>query len=380
MKIFYKRLLSIGIAMGVFCALVVFTAGQTQWTAMELRKKALESNIYKIIYSPKPSTVTYMGLNYARQIQSLLPDEVISDLKASGHNAAISFESEPLPNDEIMGTDCNLAVLMGLQIITGRYLSSDDINGYKKVCVLKSNVYDMVKTRNATHIDINGDAYEIVGVVSGNEGNGGFRDTGDVFVPVTTLYKYIERTGERAGLIKQIVLNKDNFSKEQILNIMQEKALLKGIDISGLKLLPQQYNELEASENFLKSFSLIFLLSLLVLMIAAFNIIHIATASIMDREREIGLRTALGAKPYHITAHITVEILFCALRGGIAGVAAASILNTIANLGLGKFGLSFNAISISAGILLAAMAGLLTSLIPAAKAARLDPIAALREE
>lgn len=181
-------------------------------------------------------------------------------------------------------------------------------------------------------------------------------------------------------MIYQIVLNKKSFSKEHILNYMKEKAISKGIDISTLQLIPIQYDEYADNKEFVKSFILIFILSLLVLVIAAFNIIHIATASIMDREREIGLRTALGAKTHHITSQITSEILSCALKGGIAGVAAASILNTFANLGLSKLTLSFNVITISAGILLATIAGLLTSLLPAKKAAMLDPLAALREE
>jgi len=64
----------------------------------------------------------------------------------------------------------------------------------------------------------------------------------------------------------------------------------------------------------------------------------------------------------------------------MGGIAAASIVNTLTNLGLGQFSLSFNAVSIAAGILLAAMTGLITSMLPAARAAMIDPAAALREE
>ena len=96
--------------------------------------------------------------------------------------------------------------------------------------------------------------------------------------------------------------------------------------------------------------------------------------------REIGVRTAVGATPGHITAQITKETLVCALKGGLADIAATSLTNTIVNLCFNQLALSFNTVSLLAGVFLSFMAGLLTSLIQAGKASRLDPIAALREE
>jgi macrolide transport system ATP-binding/permease protein len=161
---------------------------------------------------------------------------------------------------------------------------------------------------------------------------------------------------------------------------MEEKAAIKGIDISDLKLMPYLYNEFSSSDEFIKTFMMIFLISLFILIIAALNIIHIAIASIMDREREIGLKTALGARTYHIIKEIVGEIFICVLKGGMVGVAIASVINTLANIYFRGLTFSFNIITIIAGMLLAAIAGLLTSLIPAKKAAELDPSAALREE
>ena len=378
MKRFYKWLLSIGIAFGVFCSLIVFTAGQTQWTMIRLKKEALESDKYKIINTDNHLAIYGMDLDFAKQIQSLLPEKVVSDVMAKGFGVAVSYEGEPLMVGQVVGTGSNMAEILEFQMIKGRYLSPRDIDGYEKVCVIKSNVYDLVRTRNATHIDLNGEPYEIIGVISGDEAIG----EEDIFVPVTTLYKYIEKIDERSGLIYKIVLDRKGLSEEYIWSELGEKAGIKGMGIDRLKLLPYQYEEasLLNGNNAVKEFLMIFLLSLMVLAVAAFNIIHIATASIIDREREIGLRTAIGAKPGHIIRQIVCEILHCALNGGMGGIAAASIVNTLTNLGLGQFSLSFNAVSIAAGILLAAMTGLITSMLPAARAAMIDPAAALREE
>ncbi len=379
MKAIYKNLLSIGVAIGVFCSLVVFTLGQTQLMAMELRNKILESGLYKIVNSPSPATIQYMGLPYARDVQRLLPDGVDSSVKAIAH-VTVAYEDEPLPVGSVLGTDSKLAGLMEMQVLKGRFLSGEDVDQSRKVCVLKSNIDDLVKTRNATHLSINGDPYEIIGVVAGDEGSMYVWDGADILVPVTTLYKHIEKTSEHSGLIAQIPLDRGAFSKEELLDRMADQSGGMGIDISTLQLVPEQYNVFQGEEQFLRTLAAILALSLLVLVIASLNIIHIATASVMDRQREIGIRTAVGAKPRHILSEISAEILSCTVKGGIAGTAAASVFNSAANLGMGSFGLSFNLVSLAAGIFLSAAAGMITSVIPAMKAAKMDPAAALREE
>ncbi len=376
MKTFYKKLLSIGIAIGVFCSLFVFTAGQRQWSAMKLRDKILDSNIYKIVESSS-DYVYFMGLDEARQIISLLPEDCLTDLQAPSHTTAISYDNEPI-GGKVIGTEFNYNQLLGMETLEGRFLSEEDVREYRKVCVVNSSFYDLIRTRNADHVDINGEAYEIIGVVS--ESSSGLPMDGDIIVPVTTLYKYIEKTDVKSGLIYQIIFDKGTYTKAELLDIIKAGADLIDADTRDLKLMPMQYDEFSNNNDFIKIFSAILLISLLVLTIAAFNIIHIATASIMDREREIGLKTALGATTRHIIAQITGEILLCSLRGGLAGVALASIVNTIMNLRSSQLTLSFNIVTIITGILLATIAGLITSLIPARNAAKLDPSAALREE
>ncbi|MDF2675627.1 MAG: hypothetical protein K0R09_3899, partial [Clostridiales bacterium] len=146
MNTFYKRLLIIGIAVGVFCSLVVFTAGQRQWTAIQLRDKILNSNTYKIVKMPNSSSLYSMGLDYVKEIQSLLPENLIAAPIAKGFNISIAFEGEPI-GGVVTGTGSYFQKLTDLQLIQGRYLSDNDIETYQKVCVLKSNIYDLVRTR-----------------------------------------------------------------------------------------------------------------------------------------------------------------------------------------------------------------------------------------
>ncbi len=380
MKRFYKILLSIGIAFGVFCAITVFSAGQRVWTAIVLQNQAAQSDIYKIVRSPDHTAAYGMGLDYAGQIQSMLPEKLCTDVKAPGWGAAVSDQGEPLPVQALIGTKSNYLVLHEMQLLQGRYISEEDLKEYRKVCVLRSSLYDLLGKEPAASIEINGASYEIIGVVSGNDGGSVYEKEGDVFVPVTTLYRDIEKTDEQSGLITQIDFNKEEYSAKEIVQLLTEKAAGMAVDVSELKVLPAQKELLDDTGDFIKVFLFILILSMLVLLIAAFNIIHIATASIMDREREIGLRMALGANTRDIGILITKEILVCTMSGGLLGVAIAATVNTVVNRYFNQFILSFNLTTVFAGIVLAFITGWITSILPAVKAAGLDPMAALREE
>ena len=124
----------------------------------------------------------------------------------------------------------------------------------------------------------------------------------------------------------------------------------------------------------------IFLVAFVVFLLAGLNIVQVASASVYDRHRVFGLQAALGAAPGDIVKEVSQEILGCALQGGYLGVVVAGIVNTLLNHYVGKYWAAFNMVTALAGVVLALVVGWITSLIPARKAAMIDPVKALREE
>ena len=115
------------------------------------------------------------------------------------------------------------------------------------------------------------------------------------------------------------------------------------------------------------------------LLVGGIGIMNIMLVSVTERIREIGLRMAVGAGPRDIRRQFLAEALLISLIGGVVGIA----LGIIGALVVGKIGtlpiaLNAQVIGLAAGFSIAT--GLFFGYYPASKAARLDPIEALRQQ
>jgi len=137
---------------------------------------------------------------------------------------------------------------------------------------------------------------------------------------------------------------------------------------------------------------LLAIIGTLTLSIGAIGVVNIMLVSVTERTREIGILKALGARRAHILQQILLEGLLLTLTGGLVGfLLAAGLIRGIGSLpflgpifqdtsGRGDIYLvvSLSAVLISSTIL--TLVGLLASMIPAARAARLDPVLAIRSD
>jgi len=115
------------------------------------------------------------------------------------------------------------------------------------------------------------------------------------------------------------------------------------------------------------------------LVVGGIGIMNILLVSVTERTREIGLRMAIGARRLHVLLQFLAEAIFLSVTGGIAGIALGVAfswgLTTLAG-----WQAPVSAMAIGGGFLFSAAVGVFFGYYPARKAARLDPIEALRYE
>ncbi len=122
----------------------------------------------------------------------------------------------------------------------------------------------------------------------------------------------------------------------------------------------------------------------LALFVGGINVMNVMLVRVTERTREIGLRRALGATRGSILALFLAESVLLAAVGGLCGVALGSAFTWLGALGLaqvfGSFPLRVPALSLALGAGLSLLTGIVFGVLPAWRAARLDPVAALRIE
>ena len=115
------------------------------------------------------------------------------------------------------------------------------------------------------------------------------------------------------------------------------------------------------------------------LLVGGIGIMNILLVSVTERTREIGLRMASGACRLHVLLQFLAEAVLISVSGGIAGIAIGVALSQVVSFAAG-WPAPVSAVAIVGGFLVSAAVGIFFGYYPARKAARLDPIEALRYE
>ncbi|HEY2746041.1 MAG TPA: ABC transporter permease [Polyangia bacterium] len=280
-----------------------------------------------------------------------------------------------------------------LNVEQGRFISDDDLHVGSRVCVIGINVaHELFQGEPALGQPVTADGVEwtVVGVLANKPGFGGgdgpWMWNSKVLVPRSTF---------------DAVFDKQHTVDEVFVKIADGSAPLpvridlarKVIDSS---LLRRHYGvqnfkidrDSEDAQQFNTIITVIKILllgtGLLSLFVGGINIMNIMLVTVTERTREIGVRRAIGANPTSIMVQFLLESAVIALAGGLIGVVGglglAWTTATILTKMLGSWSLHVEMWSIALGLGLSVSTGIIFGIFPAWRAAKLDPVEALRYE
>ncbi|MEK7724370.1 MAG: ABC transporter permease [Acidobacteriota bacterium] len=300
----------------------------------------------------------------------------------AGSMADIKFGDKSLLNIQVKATSPNIAEIEKIEAIEGRYFLNIEDETRKFVCFIGSETAEkLFPTANPLGqiIKIDGRSFQVIGV--GKELGSAFGQSRDMYVSVP-LSTFLSIYGTRRSISISVASTspatyEDAVEEARTLMRIRRKLEPSEKDNFGI-VTPSAINELRD-----KIFGTIQVAAIGVtsisLVIGGIVIMNIMLVSVTERTKEIGIRKSIGAKSTDILKQFLAESTSLALLGGSIGVLIAYSIAKLVAVGFG-IPTTLPLIWVTIALVVSTSIGLISGVYPAWKAAKLDPIVALRAD
>lgn len=388
-------LTGLSVAWGMFMLVVLLGAGQglENGAAWEFRDDAQNS----LTVSPGKTSLPYQGRGPGREVrlfnrdQALLPREIPAIDHISGRfymwgEYSVSYGTKSASFD-VRGVHPDHVYLEKTLLKRGRFINQLDLLEQRKVAVIGRRVSEMLLGRRdpiGEQLNIKGLSYKVVGEFVDE---GGEAELLKIYVPITTA----QLVYSQPGRVHQLLLTMGDASVDESRAIATQVRQLLGSrhgfapeDKRALRIMNslEQYQRVTAVFSWLHVF--VWVVGAGTLLAGIIGIGNIMLISVAERTQEIGIRKALGATPGSIIRMVLAEALVLTGVSGYAGLTAGVVLIEIVARNVQDVPFLRNpSVNIGASLVAAAsimVAGALAGFFPAWRAARINPIEALRAE
>ena len=298
-------------------------------------------------------------------------------------NGKVVYGTQSSADTMVRGWTPTMAQIYDLDLVAGRMLNNSDENATSAVAIIGQDIRENILGDTdplGKEIRVDGKLFQVVGVGK-KEGKtlGQSRDN-YVVMPITT---WLKNYGAHNSVYIWGKADDVGTSFEQAID--QARVILRSRrhDRVGEK----DSFVVETNESFLSIWSdlsgtffiVMIVIASISLIVGGIVIMNIMLVSVTERTREIGIRKALGARPRDVLRQFLIESITMALIGGLIGVAGGIGIAKLVTLAIGMPS-AIKLWAVFAGLAVSAAVGIFFGVYPARKAAKLDPIAALRFE
>jgi putative ABC transport system permease protein len=288
-------------------------------------------------------------------------------------------------NSTIYGESPDYMIIKLWDIEEGQCFTEEDVRKNAKVCVVgKTVVKELFGDKNANCIGkvirFKSIPFRIIGVLKGKGYNNWGMDQDNVIIaPYTTVMKRLAaQTHFNSFNLSVMTEDLSDDAIEQVSKILRINHKIKegGEDDFNIRSQQEMMETMSSTMQTLQT--VLVVAAAFSLLVAGIGIMNIMLVSVTERTREIGLRMSVGARGRDISRQFLIESVMISLSGGLLGVGLGYLFTWIAQSIGFPATVPIWSVLVSFGV--CACIGLIFGIIPARKAARLDPIEALRYE
>jgi ABC-type lipoprotein export system ATPase subunit/ABC-type antimicrobial peptide transport system permease subunit len=402
----------LGIIFGVCSVIAMLAIGEgASYKAQEEIKKMGSANIIVRAVKPPEDTkaassssgrgsVIEYGLTYkdASRIQSTIPGiRHVLPMRLIREN--VRFFRNEVPG-QIVGTHPVYKDISGLDTLRGRFICDTDDLYQNNTCALSAGLARRLfpyQDPLEQEVKIGAHYYQVVGLVRETSTEEKRPQSGDVTSQPLDNNVYISLSAARSRFGETLIRRSAGSQEQERVQLHQ--ITIQFADTSSVETAVPQIEALLTRFHTKRDFELIVPLQLLrqaeatkrifnivlgsiaaiSLLVGGIGIMNIMLATVTERTREIGVRRALGAKQKDITSQFLVEAMVLAIGGGIIGVALGVLTPFIVSQ-LTDMPTIVTPVSVLLAFSTSGAVGIIFGWYPALRAARLDPIEALRHE
>jgi ABC-type antimicrobial peptide transport system permease subunit len=293
------------------------------------------------------------------------------------------YNGHEMRSAQYMGVDANYLSISNSSLADGRFLTATDDLHRRDVAVIASSVVEQLFQNEdpvGKQIVVDGHSFEVIGTLNKFKGFlGDSPDDRDIFVPYRTFRDLYPDSKDHfiSALAKRGQLEE---AQDQIRSLLRRRRHVGENDpdnfgISTADSFVSQFRQIIASVGIV-----MIVISSIGLLVGGIGVMDIMLVSVTERTREIGVRKAVGARRRDIAWQFLLEAVALTGSGGLIGIALGWVLSFLIRLLVPGLPSTVPLWSVVAGFVVSTSVGLFFGIWPALKAAKLDPITALRYE